>query len=208
MKVALYTRVSTEDQVKEGTSLTVQREALENFVARESGWEIYYPEPGKIYEDDGYSGYSMDRPALRRLLIDARQKKFDLILSYKIDRFSRNLRDLLNLVDELDTYKISLKSATEFYDTTNSVGRMMFQQLGSFAEFERNRIKEAYFPVWRREWNAATGKVHAMFHMDTAMTPTTRRKNCVLLKRGGNCADDLHYVSFRAEHVPDRRLPV
>ena len=134
MKVAIYTRVSTEDQVKEGTSLEVQRDFLVSYAKRE-GWEIYYSEAGKIYEDDGYSGYTRERPALKKLFADAKKKRFEMVLVHKIDRFSRNLRDLLNLVDELEYLNISLKSATEPYDTSSSAGKMMFQQLGSFAEF-------------------------------------------------------------------------
>lgn len=159
MKVAIYTRVSTEDQAKEGTSLEVQREFLVSYAKRE-GREIYYPEKDRIYEDDGYSGYSRERPALKKLFADAKKKKFDMVIVHKIDRFSRNLRDLLNLVDELEYLNISLKSATEPYDTSSSAGKMMFQQLGSFAEFERNRIKERVFPgmlkgVEKGNWQGA-----------------------------------------------------
>jgi len=159
VKVAIYTRVSTEDQAREGTSLEVQREFLISYAKRE-GWEIYYPEKDRIYEDDGYSGYTTERPALKKLLSDAKKKKFEMIIVHKIDRFSRNLRDLLNLVDELESLNISFKSATEVYDTSNSAGKMMFQQLGSFAEFERNRIKERVFPgmvkgVERGNWQGA-----------------------------------------------------
>jgi site-specific DNA recombinase len=159
MKVAIYTRVSTEDQAREGTSLEVQRDFLVSY-AKKEGWEIYYPEPGKIYEDDGYSGYTTARPALKKLLSDAKKKRFDMVIVHKIDRFSRNLRDLLNLVEELELLNVSFKSATEVYDTSTSAGKMMFQQLGSFAEFERNRIKERVFPgmvkgVERGNWQGA-----------------------------------------------------
>ena len=159
MKVAIYTRVSTEDQAREGTSLEVQEEFLVNYAKRE-GWTIYYPFKKRIYMDDGYSGYSTERPALKKLLEDAKRKKFEMVLVHKIDRFSRNLRELLNLVDELEKYSISFKSATEFYDTTTSAGKMMLQQLGSFAEFERNRIKERVFPgmirgVEKGNWQGA-----------------------------------------------------
>ncbi|MCX5784124.1 MAG: recombinase family protein, partial [Elusimicrobia bacterium] len=141
MKIALYLRVSTEDQAKEGYSLEVQRETLEAFAKRE-GLEIY-----KIYSDDGISGYTSDRrPALAALLADAKSGKFDLVLVSKLDRFSRNLRDLLNLVEELCSYGVGFKSAGEPFDTTTSAGKLMFQQLGSFAEFERNRIAERVFP--------------------------------------------------------------
>ena len=154
MQIAIYIRVSTEDQAKEGYSLEVQREHLESFAKRE-GLEIF-----KVYQDDGISGYSTERPALKGLLKDAKEKKFDLVLVYKIDRFSRNLKDLLNLVHELSTYGVGFKSATEPFDTTTSAGKLMFQQLGSFAEFERNRIAERVFPgmvkgVQRGNWQGA-----------------------------------------------------
>ncbi|MEI7482462.1 MAG: recombinase family protein [Elusimicrobiota bacterium] len=141
MKTALYLRVSTEDQAKEGYSLEVQRETLEAYAKRE-GHEVY-----KVYSDDGISGYTSDRrPALAALLADAKSGKFELVLVSKLDRFSRNLRDLLNLVDELCSYGVGFKSAGEPFDTTTSAGKLMFQQLGSFAEFERNRIAERVFP--------------------------------------------------------------
>jgi len=140
MKVAIYTRVSTEDQAREGTSLEVQQESLLDF-AHKSNHEVY-----KIYCDEGISGYVLERPQLQRLLNDAKNKKFDMVLVHKIDRFSRNLKNLLNLVDELEKCDVKVKSTTEFYDTSNSAGKMMFQQLGSFAEFERNKIKERVFP--------------------------------------------------------------
>ena len=154
MKVALYIRVSTEDQAKEGYSLEVQREYLEDFAHRE-GYEIF-----KVYSDDGISAYSTRREALQQLLKDAKQKKFDLVLVYKIDRFSRNLKDLLNLVDELSVCGVAFKSATEPFDTSTSAGKLMFQQLGSFAEFERNRIAERVFPgmmkgVQQGNWQGA-----------------------------------------------------
>ena len=140
MKIAIYTRVSTEEQVREGTSLDVQREYLEKYAQRE-GYEIY-----KVYSDEGISGYSDKRPALQELLKDAKLRRFDLAIAYKIDRFSRNLKDLLNLVDELSSSGVGFKSATEPFDTTTSAGKLMFQQLGSFAEFERNRLAERVMP--------------------------------------------------------------
>jgi site-specific DNA recombinase len=154
LKVALYLRVSTEDQAKEGYSLEVQEEYLRDYVKREKS-HIY-----KVYIDDGISGYIKDRPALNRLFADAKDGKFHIVLVHKLDRFSRNLRDLLNLVEELSSYGVGFKSATEVFDTTNSAGKLMFQQLGSFAEFERNRIKERVFPgmikgVMKGNWQGA-----------------------------------------------------
>jgi len=139
-KIGIYIRVSTEDQAKEGYSLEVQREYLEAFAKREC-FEVY-----KVYCDNGISAFSTRRPAPQELLAAAKAKKFELVLVYKIDRFSRNLKDLLNLVDELSSYGVGFKSATEPFDTTTSAGKLMFQQLGSFAEFERNRLAERVFP--------------------------------------------------------------
>jgi len=154
MKIAIYTRVSTEDQAKEGYSLEVQREYLESFAKRE-GFKVF-----KVYQDDGISGCTLNRSALKALLNDAKERKFDLVLVYKIDRFSRDLKNLLNLVDELSSCGIGFKSATEPFDTTTSAGKLMFQQLGSFAEFERNRIAERVFPgmvkgVLKGNWQGA-----------------------------------------------------
>ncbi|MDD5070592.1 MAG: recombinase family protein [Candidatus Omnitrophica bacterium] len=140
MKVAIYIRVSTEEQAKEGFSLTTQREYLEEYAKRE-GHDLY-----RVYSDDGISGYSERRPALQELLHDAKLRRFDLVIVYKIDRFSRNLKDLLNLVDELSNSGVAFKSATEPFDTSTSAGKLMFQQLGSFAEFERNRLAERVMP--------------------------------------------------------------
>lgn len=154
MKVALYLRVSTEDQAREGYSLEVQEECLRDYAKHEHS-QVY-----KVYCDDGISGYTKERPALRQLFADAKNGKFNTVLAYKLDRFSRNLRDLLNLVEELSSYGVGFKSATEVFDTTNSAGKLMFQQLGSFAEFERNRIKERVFPgmikgVMKGNWQGA-----------------------------------------------------
>ena len=91
--IAIYIRVSTEDQVREGYSLEVQREYLSNF-AKQQGYEIY-----DVYADEGISAGTTARPALQKLLRDAKQKKFDIVIVYKIDRFSRRLKDLLGLVE-------------------------------------------------------------------------------------------------------------
>lgn len=113
-----------------------------------------------VYMDDGYSGGNMDRPALQRLLFDARNKQFDLVLVYKQDRLSRRLKDLLGLLEEIDSLGVGYKSATEPFDTTSSAGKMAIQMLGSCAEFERNRLVERVFPgmvvgVKKGHWQGA-----------------------------------------------------
>ncbi len=160
MKVALYTRVSTEDQAREGFSLDVQKNYLLHH-AETFEWTPFCSITGKdVYVDDGYTGYNMDRPAFQRLLSDARNKKFDMVVVYKQDRLSRNLKELLFFLDELDDLGIGFKSATEPFDTTTSAGKLAIQMLGSYAEFERNRLIERVFPgmiegVKKGHWQGA-----------------------------------------------------
>ena len=160
MKVALYTRVSTEDQAREGFSLEVQRNYLLQY-AKNFGWDIFCSMSGRdVYMDDGYSGGNMDRPAMQRLLFDARSKRIDMVLVYKQDRLSRKLKDLLALLEEFESLGIGYKSATEPFDTTSSAGKMAIQMLGSCAEFERNRLVERVFPgmvigVKKGHWQGA-----------------------------------------------------
>ena len=146
MRVAVYTRVSTEDQAREGFSLEVQKQVLKELIQR-NGWTLACSIPNRdIYEDDGYTGSNMDRPAFKILRSDAMRKYFDLILVYKLDRLNRKLKDMLNFLEELDQLGISIKSATEPFDTTTSAGKFLIQMLGSTAEFERNRLIERVFP--------------------------------------------------------------
>ncbi len=136
LRCAIYTRVSTEDQAKEGYSLSAQEERLRAY-AKSQGWIIH-----KLYVDDGYSAGSKNRPALKRLLIDGSLKRFDIVLTYKIDRLSRSLKDLIEIVAELNSYDIGFKSCTELIDTTRPEGRLMFHQFGSFAQYERELISQ------------------------------------------------------------------
>lgn len=175
MRVALYTRVSTEDQAREGFSLEVQRTYLLQY-AKNFGWDVFCSMSGRdVYMDDGYSGGNMDRPALQRLLFDARNKQFDLVLVYKQDRLSRRLKDLLGLLEEIDSLGVGYKSATEPFDTTSSAGKMAIQMLGSCAEFERNRLVERVFRVWLWVLNGGIGRERV-----------TRRMAIVIIRKPRN----------------------
>ncbi len=187
IKAALYTRVSTEDQAREGYSLGVQRDYLLEF-AKKQGWDVHSPHSkNKVYQDDGYSGSSLDRPAFSQLIADARAKKFNLILVYKLDRFSRRLRDILNTLDELDSLGVQFKSATEPYDTTTSAGKLMLQQLGSFAEFERNRIIERVVPgmlkgVKEGHWQGARYAPFGYFYNKTTKRLEVVKEDAKIVK--------------------------
>jgi len=135
-KVAIYVRVSTEEQAKEGLSVDAQIDKCKAFCnARD--WEVF-----RVYRDAGFSAGSLNRPALELLLRDAQEKKFGVILVYKIDRFSRKLRDLIMVLDDLKEKEINFTSVTEQIDTTSAMGEAFFQIIGVFAQLERGMVKE------------------------------------------------------------------
>jgi len=142
MKAAIYTRVSTPNQVEEGESLELQKEKL-SLYAKAQGWEIT-----EIYEDAGLSGGSSNRPAFQKLIKDARQKKFDVVLVYKIDRLSRSILDFHETMKIFQENNISFVSLTQQFDTSLSTGRLMLNILVDFANFEReinvDRAKDSY----------------------------------------------------------------
>ncbi|MFD5019973.1 recombinase family protein [Paenibacillus sp. NPDC058367] len=136
-KIALYIRVSTDEQALKGNSLNEQEERLRAYChAMELEGQI------ETFVDDGYSAGSMKRPALTRMLKMAQNKELNMVVITKIDRLCRNLKDLLTLVDELDEIQCGFASAGERFDTSTAAGRMVLQILGAFAEFERGRNRE------------------------------------------------------------------
>ncbi len=135
LTVALYARVSTEEQT-ENFSLGAQIELLRKH-AKENQYIVY-----DEYVDGGYSGTSFDRPAFQKMLADARNKKFDLVLIYRIDRFFRNNRALLTVTEELERMNVGIKSLTEPFDTSNHLGKFIFSLFGSLAQLERDTFME------------------------------------------------------------------
>lgn len=132
---ALYIRVSTEEQATEGQSVPAQIETLTQYC------KLYNIEIYNIYKDLGISGKeTKNRPELIRMLKDARNRSFNLVLVWKISRLSRSLKDLLLILDEFEKSGVVFNSYSEKFDTATPVGKMTLQLLGSIAEFERNTI--------------------------------------------------------------------
>lgn len=135
VRVATYTRISTDEE-RQPNSLEAQRLRLDSFVSSQPAWRIE-----RRYEDQ-FTGTVIDRPALTRMLRDARHGRFDVLLVYRVDRLARSIRGLAQIIDELEKAGVIFRSATEPFDTGTPAGRMMVQMLGVFAEFERALIVE------------------------------------------------------------------
>ena len=136
LRCAIYTRVSTEHGLEqEFNSLDNQREASEAYIKSQAheGWRLIR----NRYDDGGYSGGSMDRPALKKLLDDVRARRIDVIVVYKVDRLTRSLADFAKLVELFDAHRVSFVSVTQSFNTTTSMGRLTLNVLLSFAQFER-----------------------------------------------------------------------
>src|SRR5215207_6918705 len=136
LRCAIYTRVSTEHGLEqEFNSLDNQREAAEAYVKSQAheGWRAL----SARYDDGGFSGGSLDRPALQRLLADIRAGLIDVVVVYKVDRLTRSLSDFAKLVELFDAHGVSFVSVTQAFNTTTSMGRLTLNVLLSFAQFER-----------------------------------------------------------------------
>src|SRR6188508_101023 len=140
-RCAVYTRKSTEEGLEqEFNSLDAQRKACEAYVASQKaeGWLLT---PDR-YDDGGYSGGTLERPALKRLITDIETRKIDVVVVYKIDRLSRSLMDFAKLVEVFDRNSVTFVSVTQSFNTTTSMGRLTLNILLSFAQFEREVIGE------------------------------------------------------------------
>ena len=136
IRCAIYTRKSTEEGLEqEFNSLQAQREACEAYIKsqKHENWQLLPTE----YDDGGYSGGNMERPALKRLLQDVQNGLVDIIVVYKIDRLTRSLMDFSKIVEVLDKHNASFVSITQHFNTTTSMGRLTLNMLLSFAQFER-----------------------------------------------------------------------
>jgi site-specific DNA recombinase len=141
VRCAIYTRKSTDEGLdQEFNSLDAQREAAEAFIKSQvaEGW-VAIPDN---YDDGGFSGGNMDRPAMKRLMADVQAGEVDAIVVYKVDRLSRSLMDFSRIMETLDAAGCSFVSVTQQFNTTHSMGRLTLNILLSFAQFEREIISE------------------------------------------------------------------
>lgn len=135
MKVATYSRIST-DEDRQPFSLGAQKDRLEAYIAVQDGWTL-----ARSYTDQ-VSGKTLDRPGLSQALTDAREKRYELLLVFKVDRLARSTSGLVQVLEGLDAAGVAFRSVSEPFDTSTAAGRMMIQMLGVFAEFEREMIVE------------------------------------------------------------------
>lgn len=136
IRCAIYTRKSSEEGLEQSfNSLDAQREACQAFILsqRQEGWRALESH----YDDGGYSGGSMERPALKCLLADIDAKKIDTVVVYKVDRLTRSLADFAKIIEAFDARGVSFVSVTQQFNTTSSMGRLTLNVLLSFAQFER-----------------------------------------------------------------------
>ena len=141
LRCAIYTRKSTEHNLDlEFNSLDAQREACEAYTKSQAheGWRLIHDH----YDDGAFSGASLDRPALQKLLTEVRAGQIDVIVVYKVDRLTRSLADFAKLVELFDEHSVSFVSVTQSFNTTSSMGRLTLNVLLSFAQFEREVIGE------------------------------------------------------------------
>lgn len=130
MRAAIYARVSTFDQEPEN-----QLEELRRY-ATARGWQV------KEYVDHGISGAKERRPALDTMLADAKRRRFDVLVCWRLDRLGRNLKHLITMLDDVQALGIAFVSLAEGIDATTPAGRLQLHILGAIAEFERGRIRE------------------------------------------------------------------
>ena len=138
-KVAIYGRVSTKDQNPESQLLDLRK------YVKLRDWEVY-----QEYVDRGVSGIKENRPALDRLMKDARKRKFDILLVWRFDRFARSTKHLVTALEELEGLGIDFCSYQDSIDTSTNHGKLVFTIMGAIAEFERSLIRERVLAGLRR----------------------------------------------------------
>jgi site-specific DNA recombinase len=138
MNAAVYIRVSTEEQAREGYSIPAQKECLEAF-AKSQGWTIV-----EYYIEEGHSAKDLNRPEVQRLISDIQKGifGFQVVLVYRLDRLTRSVLDLHRLLEIFEKHRVAFRSATEVYDTTTAIGRLFITLVAAMAQWERENLAE------------------------------------------------------------------
>jgi site-specific DNA recombinase len=156
LRCAIYTRKSSEEGLEQAfNSLDAQREACGAFILsqKHEGWAVL----PTLYDDGGFSGGTLDRPALQRLLSDITEGRVDVVVVYKIDRLTRSLFDFAKIVEAFEAKSVSFVSITQQFNTSTSMGRLTLNVLLSFAQFERELAGSASATRSRRPRRKACG---------------------------------------------------
>ena len=200
VRCAIYTRKSSEEGLEQDfNSLHAQREACEAYIAsqKHEGW-IALP---TCYDDGGFSGGTMERPAVQRLLQDIENGGIDVIVVYKVDRLTRALTDFARIVEIFDRREVSFVSVTQQFNTTTSMGRLTLNVLLSFAQFEREVTGERI----RDKIAASKKKGHVDGGQSTARIRCQGPQACG--QRGRSRDRPPHLPSLRAAQVRTRAAP-
>ena len=137
-KCAIYTRVSTDNQAeKEFSSCEAQEQKIRSFIDSQQDWQVF-----DVYSDGGYSGATLERPALHKLMADVRIGKIDIVLVYKIDRLTRSPKDFYQLIESFERANLDFISITERFDTSTPAGRLLRNIMLTFSQFERELTSE------------------------------------------------------------------
>lgn len=149
MRAAIYIRVSTEDQAREGYSLAAQEEMLRAY-CESQGWTV-----SDIYSDDGYSGKNTSRPSYRRMMEE--RDSWDCILVLKMDRIHRNSKNFMSMMEDLEVWKKTFTSSTESLDTSNALGRFVMDMIQRIGQLESEQIGERTYMGMREKAESAKG---------------------------------------------------
>lgn len=136
MKCVIYIRVSTDEQAKHGYSIVAQQERLDAF-CKSQGWNII-----GTYIDDGYSAKDLNRPHFQKMMDRIKQGNVDVLLVYRLDRLTRSVLDLYQVLNTLEAYNCKFRSATEVYDTTSAMGKLFITLVAAIAQWERENTAE------------------------------------------------------------------
>jgi DNA invertase Pin-like site-specific DNA recombinase len=207
-RAAIYARVSTDEQARDGTSLATQRQRCRAYIEAQ-GWDF-----ADEFVDEGVSGAKASRPRLDALMRAARQGAADVIVVAKLDRFGRSMRHLSNALGDLDDWGVAFVSIAEAFDSASSSGRLHRNMLGAFAEFEREQIRDrmmagqratvtaGYWPAGPppHGYKIVRDGAHKRLELDENESEAIRVAVAVILDEGGTVGDAsnrLNALGFR-----------